>query len=185
MVLSSDRGSALARVTPDKRLRLVRGDREAFGIHGRSAEQRIALDMLLDHEVGIVGMSLLVLSMLIMLVLGPPAISQARQFSREIPQTVQQFYDLPFVGGTLRKNDAASKVQRWINDLPANVSDQAIANTASRLLGGVFSILPILGLWMLPLGVALIAFDVPFLQRPIGRLILWIGERWLTNRPRH
>ena len=56
VVLISERGSALARVTPDKRLRLVRGDREAFGLHGRSAEQRIALDMLLDPDIGIVSM---------------------------------------------------------------------------------------------------------------------------------
>jgi PhoH-like ATPase len=56
LVLLSDRGSALARVTPDKKLRLVRGDREAFGLHGRSAEQRIALDILLDPEVGIVSL---------------------------------------------------------------------------------------------------------------------------------
>jgi PhoH-like ATPase len=48
--------TALARVTPDKRARLVRGDREAFGLHGRSAEQRIALDLLLDPSVGIVSL---------------------------------------------------------------------------------------------------------------------------------
>ena len=30
----------------------VRGDREAFGVHGRSAEQRLAIDLLLDNEVG-------------------------------------------------------------------------------------------------------------------------------------
>ncbi len=56
VVLISERGSALARVTADKRLRLVRGDREAFGLHGRSAEQRIALDMLLDPDIGIVSL---------------------------------------------------------------------------------------------------------------------------------
>ena len=56
VVLHSDRASALARVTPDKRLQLVRGDRTAFGLHGRSAEQRIALDLLLDPEIGIVSM---------------------------------------------------------------------------------------------------------------------------------
>ena len=56
VVLVSNRGSALGRVTPDKRLRLVRGDREAFGIHGRSAEQRIALDLLLDPDIGIVSL---------------------------------------------------------------------------------------------------------------------------------
>jgi PhoH-like ATPase len=49
-------GSALGRVMPDKSVRLVRGDREAFGLRGRSAEQRIALDLLLDSEVGIVSL---------------------------------------------------------------------------------------------------------------------------------
>jgi PhoH-like ATPase len=56
LVLQSERGSALGRVTPDKSVQLVRGDREAFGLHGRSAEQRIALDLLLDPDIGIVSM---------------------------------------------------------------------------------------------------------------------------------
>ncbi len=56
LVLISDRGSALGRVTADKRVRLVRGDREAFGLHGRSAEQRIALDLLLDPDIGIISL---------------------------------------------------------------------------------------------------------------------------------
>ncbi|HEX8081893.1 MAG TPA: PhoH family protein [Jatrophihabitans sp.] len=56
LVLHSARGSALARVTADKQLKLVRGDREAFGLRGRSAEQRIALDLLLDPEIGIVSL---------------------------------------------------------------------------------------------------------------------------------
>ncbi|WP_164702128.1 PhoH family protein [Modestobacter sp. KNN46-3] len=56
LVMLSGRGSALGRVTPDKQVRLVRGDRDAFGLHGRSAEQRVALDLLLDPEIGIVSM---------------------------------------------------------------------------------------------------------------------------------
>jgi PhoH-like ATPase len=56
LVLHSQRGSALARVTPDKQLRLVRGDRDVFGLRGRSAEQRIALELLLDPEIGIVSL---------------------------------------------------------------------------------------------------------------------------------
>ncbi len=56
VVLLSERGSALGRVTPEKQVRLVRGDKEVFGIRGRSAEQRIALDLLLDTDVGIVSM---------------------------------------------------------------------------------------------------------------------------------
>ncbi len=54
--LLSDRGSALGRVAADKSVQLIRGDREAFGLHGRSAEQRIALDLLLDPDVGIVSL---------------------------------------------------------------------------------------------------------------------------------
>lgn len=56
VVLHSEKGSALARVTADKRLLLVRGDRSAIGLHGRSAEQRVALDLLLDNEIGIVSL---------------------------------------------------------------------------------------------------------------------------------
>ena len=56
IVLHSEKGSALARVTVDKQLQLVRGDRSAFGLHGRSAEQRIALDLLLDPDIGIVSL---------------------------------------------------------------------------------------------------------------------------------
>jgi PhoH-like ATPase len=49
-------GSALARVGADHAVKLVRGDRDAFGLHGRSAEQRVALDLLLDPDVGIVSL---------------------------------------------------------------------------------------------------------------------------------
>ncbi|MCK9897055.1 PhoH family protein [Frankia sp. AgB32] len=58
LVLTASGGSAsaLGRVTADKQVRLVRGDRDAFGLHGRSAEQRVALDLLLDPDVGIVSL---------------------------------------------------------------------------------------------------------------------------------
>jgi PhoH-like ATPase len=56
ILLHSEKGSALARVSVDKRLQLVRGDRNIFGLHGRSAEQRIALDLLMDESIGIVSL---------------------------------------------------------------------------------------------------------------------------------
>ena len=56
LVLHSPRGSALGRVTPDKHVRLIRGDLDVFGLHGRSAEQRVAIDLLLDEEIGIVSL---------------------------------------------------------------------------------------------------------------------------------
>ena len=46
------------------------------------------------------------------------------------------------------------------------------------ILGGVFSILPILGLWMLPLGLALIAEDVPGLKPWLERAARAIERQW-------
>ena len=56
LVIHSDRGSALGRVTRRGTLKLVRGDRDVFGLHGRSAEQRLAIDLLLDPEIGILSL---------------------------------------------------------------------------------------------------------------------------------
>ncbi|QZN86373.1 PhoH family protein [Cellulomonas sp. C5510] len=56
LVIHSPRGSALGRVTADKHVQVVRGDQDVFGLHGRSAEQRIAIDLLLDEQVGIVSL---------------------------------------------------------------------------------------------------------------------------------
>ena len=55
LIISSLRGSALGRVTGPDSIRLVRGDRDVFGVNGRSAEQRLAIDLLLDSSVGIVS----------------------------------------------------------------------------------------------------------------------------------
>ena len=56
VVLLGGGASALGRITPDKQVRLINSDRDAFGLHGRSAEQRVALDLLLDPSVGVVSM---------------------------------------------------------------------------------------------------------------------------------
>ncbi|MGR6089261.1 PhoH family protein [Brevibacterium sp. CSND-B09] len=56
VVITSPRGSGLGRVRGGNRVSMVRGDRDIFGVHGRSAEQRIAIDMLLDDALGIVSM---------------------------------------------------------------------------------------------------------------------------------
>ena len=47
--------SALGRITAEGVVELVRGDSNAFGLQGRSAEQRIALDLLMDPNIGIVS----------------------------------------------------------------------------------------------------------------------------------
>jgi hypothetical protein len=50
------------------------------------------------------------------------------------------------------------------------------------ILGGIFSILPVLGLWMLPVGLLLFAQDVPWLQPPLARMLGWIERKWLERQ---
>ncbi len=50
------------------------------------------------------------------------------------------------------------------------------------IVGGILSFLPVLGLWMLPLGLMLIAQDIPFLQGPIVRLLNWMERKWLERQ---
>jgi hypothetical protein len=46
------------------------------------------------------------------------------------------------------------------------------------IVGGLFSFLPVLGIWMLPLGLLLLAEDVPAVRRLTDRMLDWIERRW-------
>nr|WP_245886358.1 PhoH family protein [Kineococcus xinjiangensis] len=144
VVLSSSRGSALARVTADKQLRLVRGDRDAFGLHGRSAEQRIALDLLLDPEVGIVslggragtGKSALALCA------GLEAVLERRQHRKVVvfrPLYAVGGQDLGYLPGT-----EAEKMGPWrqavFDTLEALVSPEVVEEVLGR---GMLEVLPL------------------------------------------
>ena len=50
------------------------------------------------------------------------------------------------------------------------------------VVGGIFSFLPVLGLWMLPLRLLLLAYDIPFLRKPVGRFTIWAAWRWARLR---
>jgi predicted PurR-regulated permease PerM len=71
--------------------------------------------------------------------LGPPAIDQAGHFQQELPQTVEEFYTLPLVGGWLEENDAADTVQKWVQGLPSSIDDQTVSDTVTSLVGRVTS----------------------------------------------
>ena len=51
------------------------------------------------------------------------------------------------------------------------------------IVGGIISVLPGLGIWMLPLGLLLIALDVPALRKPVGHSTIWAVDKWATSRP--
>lgn len=50
------------------------------------------------------------------------------------------------------------------------------------IVGSFLWFLPVLGLWFLPLGLLLIAQDVQFLRRPVGRMTLYLLDRWKRLR---
>ena len=83
------------------------------------------------------------------------------------------------------------RVSRSIRWLRKPTSFGARLVVASLLIfGGIFSFLPVLGLWMLPLGLLLIAQDIPVLQRPLVKSLAlaeagmkWLKEKW-KNRNR-
>ncbi|NUT53873.1 MAG: PhoH family protein [Saccharothrix sp.] len=136
--------SALGRVTPDKKVRLVRGDREAFGLHGRSAEQRVALDLLLDTEVGIVslggragtGKSALALCA------GLEAVMERRQHRKVVvfrPLYAVGGQDLGYLPGS-----ESEKMQPWaqavFDTLGALVSQDVVEEVLDR---GMLEVLPL------------------------------------------
>jgi predicted PurR-regulated permease PerM len=91
--------------------------------------------------VGIVGGAFAVGVAFLVLVLGPPAVEQAGDFGRELPQTVEDLYDLPVAGGWLRDADAADKVEEWVDELPARINEDTIRDVAERVIGGLLSAL--------------------------------------------
>jgi hypothetical protein len=48
--------------------------------------------------------------------------------------------------------------------------------------GGFLGFLPVLGLWMLPLGLLLFAQDVPPLQKPLAHGLGWVERKWLERQ---
>ena len=73
------------------------------------------------------------------LLVAPPAVEQASDFSDELPATVRDLYSWPIVGDRLEEADAAGEVEQAIDDLPARIDDQTLAEFGERLLGGAFS----------------------------------------------
>ncbi|CAN5313726.1 PhoH family protein [soil metagenome] len=144
LVIHSDRGSALGRVTARGELRLVRGDRDIFGLHGRSAEQRLAIDMLLDPEIGIVslggragtGKSALALCA------GLEAVLEKQQYRK-----IMVFRPLYAVGGQelgYLPGDASEKMNPWaqavFDTLGSVVSQNVLDEVVER---GMLEVLPL------------------------------------------
>jgi len=144
LVIHSDRGSALGRVVAEGEVKLVRGDRDVFGLHGRSAEQRLAIDLLLDPEIGILslggragtGKSALALCA------GLEAVLERRQHKK-----IMVFRPLYAVGGQelgYLPGDQGEKMNPWgqavFDTLGALVSQNVLDEVLDR---GILEVLPL------------------------------------------
>ena len=144
LVIHSERGSALGRVSGKGMLRLVRGDRDAFGLHGRSAEQRLAIDMLLDPDLGIVslggragtGKSALALCA------GLEAVLERQQHRK-----IMVFRPLYAVGGQelgYLPGDAAEKMNPWAQAVFDTLGSVVSQNVLDEVLErGLLEVLPL------------------------------------------
>jgi PhoH-like ATPase len=144
VVVHSDRGSALGRVFARGEARLVRGDRDVFGLHGRSAEQRLAIDLLLDPEVGIVslGGSAGTGKSALALCAGLEAVLEKQQHKK-----IMVFRPLYAVGGQdlgFLPGDAGEKMNPWaqavFDTLGAIVSQNVLDEVVER---GILEVLPL------------------------------------------
>jgi predicted PurR-regulated permease PerM len=90
--------------------------------------------------VAIVALGVIALAALLVLVLGPRAVAEARKFSDQLPETVDELGRLPLIGGWVRDNDVGQKVQDWINGLPTEFTDERVAELASTLVSGIASV---------------------------------------------
>jgi hypothetical protein len=49
------------------------------------------------------------------------------------------------------------------------------------IMGGLMApLVPVLGVWMIPIGLLLLASDVPFLRRPMAAFTIWCAEKWVS-----
>lgn len=78
--------------------------------------------------------------------------------------------------------DRLARAIRWLRD-PSKRGIRMVAGVALTL-GGLLSFLPVLGIEMLPMGLLLLAIDVPPLRKPVGRATLWLECRWTRLRRR-
>jgi hypothetical protein len=79
--------------------------------------------------------------------------------------------------------DRVARAIRWLRDPEARWIRIPIGTLF--ILGGLLWFLPVVGIEMLPIGLLLIAQDVPFLRKPVGRAMIWLERKWVAWRGKH
>ena len=92
----------------------------------------------------VVGLAIVAVALVLVVLVGPPAVEQAQQFEQELPQTIQEFYELPVVGDWLKENDAAGKIEEFVAEAPSQIDDQTVADATNSLVGNVLALIVVL-----------------------------------------
>lgn len=129
-------GIAVARDAANTLTRIAIGVIIALALDPVVVAVRRRFDCRRGPAVAVVALGVAFLFASVAAYLGPRAAEQAAAFNDELPQTVQELQQLPVVGGWLERSDADTRVQQWVDELPASVSDETIARTADQLLSG-------------------------------------------------
>lgn len=134
----------LARNTPSSLTRIGVGLLLAFALDPIVVRIRHRLGISRAAAVGLVSLGVAAVFAILVFVLGPPAIEQAEEFGRELPDTVEDLYSFPVVGPWLEDRDAADEVREWAEDLPAQVDTDSITEIARSVLDGVLAAVMVL-----------------------------------------
>lgn len=92
----------------------------------------------------------------------------------------QQKLDQAYEGLERETPDRIARAIRWLRDPKSKWVRLPLGFVL--IAGGFFGFLPILGFEFIPLGLLLIAQDVPFLREPVGRFTLWLEHKWVDLR---
>ncbi|MCC2679571.1 MAG: hypothetical protein K0R29_2147 [Pseudobdellovibrio sp.] len=76
--------------------------------------------------------------------------------------------------------DRVARIIRWLRNPKAKWVRLPLG--ILLIIGGFFGFLPILGIEMIPIGLLLVAQDIPFLQKPVGKAVIWLEVKWVHLR---
>ena len=151
-------------------------DRRGFRVRAGARSDRGChppeLGLARSRSVLLVAGGAIVLVVTVVVGMGPQAVDQARKVTSDVPQTVREFYDLPVVGGWLEDNDAATRADEAIEEVPGKISDRSVTRTVEGMVGGALSTVLVLAVTVAVL------LDGEYLVAAIRRLV---PHRWVNR----
>ncbi len=84
------------------------------------------------------------------------------------------------IWATLRRMNEI-RIHKWTIRLPKNRILRILVGILF-IIGGLFGFLPILGFWMIPLGLTILSFEIPLVRRWRRRFMVWFTRKWENRK---